>query len=90
MPCSNQVMIKTMLAFLEDEPPVMVDWLPWHHTAGGNHNFGFMLYNGGSLYVDDGSPTAAEIGASKCNLCEIAPPCSSRVLVAAVLLEGRS
>jgi feruloyl-CoA synthase len=72
MLCSNQAMIATMLAFLEDEPPVMVDWLPWHHTAGGNHNVGLVLYNGGSLYIDDGRPTAAEIGATVRNLREIA------------------
>ncbi len=72
MLCSNQAMIRTMLAFLADEPPVMVDWLPWHHTAGGNHNFGLVLYNGGSLYIDDGRPTAAEIGATVQNLREIA------------------
>jgi feruloyl-CoA synthase len=72
MLCSNQAMIRTMLAFLADEPPVMVDWLPWHHTAGGNHNLGLVLYNGGSLYIDDGKPTAAEIGATVRNLREIA------------------
>jgi feruloyl-CoA synthase len=73
MLCSNQAMIATMLAFLEDEPPVMVDWLPWHHTAGGNHNIGLVLYHGGSLYIDDGRPTAAEIGETVRNLREIAP-----------------
>ena len=72
MLCSNQAMIATMLAFLEDEPPVMVDWLPWHHTAGGNHNVGLVLWNGGSLYIDDGRPTPAEIGATARNLGEIA------------------
>ena len=51
----------------------MVDWLPWHHTAGGNHNIGLVLYNGGTLYIDDGRPTAAEIGATVRNLREIAP-----------------
>jgi feruloyl-CoA synthase len=72
MLCSNQAMIATMLAFLQDEPPVMVDWLPWHHTAGGNHDIGLVLYNGGSLFIDDGRPTAAEIGATVRNLREIA------------------
>jgi feruloyl-CoA synthase len=72
MLCSNQEMIRTMLAFLQDEPPVMVDWLPWHHTAGGNHNIGLVLYNGGSLYIDDGRPTAAEIAPTVRNLREIA------------------
>ena len=56
MICANQVMIRDSLAFLKDEPPVLVDWLPWNHTAGGNHNFGIALFNGGSLYIDDGSP----------------------------------
>ncbi len=72
MLCSNQAMIAAMLAFLQDEPPVMVDWLPWHHTAGGNHNIGLVLYHGGSLYIDDGRPTAAGIGATVRNLREIA------------------
>jgi feruloyl-CoA synthase len=72
MLCSNQAMIATMLAFLQDEPPVMVDWLPWHHTAGGNHNVGLVLWNGGSLYIAEGKPTAAEIGATVRNLREIA------------------
>ncbi len=72
MLCSNQAMIRTMLAFLAEEPPVMVDWLPWHHTAGGNHNLGLVLYNGGSLYIDDGRPTRGEIGATVRNLREIA------------------
>ena len=52
--CSNQAMILSQLAFFADEPPVIVDWSPWHHTAGGNHNFGFVLYNGGTLYIDEG------------------------------------
>jgi feruloyl-CoA synthase len=72
MLCSNQAMIATMLAFLQYESPVMVDWLPWHHTAGGNHNIGLVLWNGGTLYIDDGRPTAAEIGATVRNLREIA------------------
>ena len=72
MLCSNQAMIGAILAFLEDEPPVMVDWLPWHHTAGGNHNLGLVLWNGGSLYIDDGRPMPAEIGATVRNLREIA------------------
>ncbi len=50
--CSNQAMILSQLAFFAEEPPVIVDWAPWHHTAGGNHNFGFVLYNGGTLYTE--------------------------------------
>lgn len=73
MICANQVMIAEALAFLKDKPPVMVDWLPWNHTAGGNHNFGIALYNGGTLYVDDGNPTPGGIAKTVRNLEEIAP-----------------
>ena len=70
--CSNQAMILSQLAFFADEPPVIVDWSPWHHTAGGNHNFGFVLYNGGTLYIDEGKPTAGAIETTVKNLREIA------------------
>lgn len=73
MICSNQQMIRQVFPFLADEPPVMVDWMPWNHTAGGNHNTGFPLYNGGTLYIDDGRPTHAGIGETVRNLREIAP-----------------
>ncbi|MBL0935906.1 MAG: feruloyl-CoA synthase [Rhizobiaceae bacterium] len=73
MMACNQVMIATALAFLKDKPPVMVDWLPWNHTAGGNHNFGIALHNGGTLYIDDGNPTPAGILKTVRNLEEVAP-----------------
>ena len=69
----NQAMIAHALAFLTDEPPVMVDWLPWNHTAGGNHNFGIALFNGGTLFIDDGAPTPAGIAKTVRNLEEVAP-----------------
>ena len=71
--CSNLQMIRQSFAFLQDEPPVLVDWLPWNHTFGGNHNIGIALYNGGTLYLDDGKPTPRGIGATLANLREIAP-----------------
>ena len=49
------------MGFLADEPPVLCDWLPWNHTFGGNHNFGLTLYNGGTLYIDAGSPAPAAV-----------------------------
>jgi feruloyl-CoA synthase len=52
---------------------VLVDWLPWNHTFGGNHNFGMVLYHGGTLYIDDGKPTPALMGETLRNLREIAP-----------------
>src|SRR5262252_7108461 len=70
--CSNQAMILSQLAFFADEPPVIVDWSPWHHTAGGNHNFGFVLYNGGTLYIDEGRPAPGAIETTVKNLREIA------------------
>ena len=56
MLCANQEMLRTVLAFLAEEPPVLCDWLPWNHIFGGNHNFGIVLYNGGTLYIDEGKP----------------------------------
>lgn len=73
MLCCNQVMIARSWAVLADEPPVLVDWLPWNHTAGGNHNYGIALYNGGTLYIDDGTPSEKGIEKTVRNLEEIAP-----------------
>src|SRR5678816_4478407 len=73
MLCANQQMILQCFPHLGEEPPVLVDWLPWNHTFGGNHNVGITLYNGGTLYIDEGKPTAALIGETLRNLREIAP-----------------
>jgi feruloyl-CoA synthase len=73
MLCANQQMLRQALAFLADEPPVLVDWLPWNHTFGGNHNVGIVLYNGGTLYIDDGKPTPKGIAQTLRNLREISP-----------------
>jgi feruloyl-CoA synthase len=73
MICANQQMLRQCFAFLADEPPVLVDWLPWNHTFGGNHNVGIALYNGGTMYIDDGKPTPKGIAATLRNLREIAP-----------------
>jgi len=67
------VMLRETLAFLKDEPPVIVDWLPWNHTFGGNHNIGLTLFNGGSMYLDDGKPMPGGIEATVRNLQEISP-----------------
>jgi feruloyl-CoA synthase len=71
--CANQVMARSELAFLQDEPPVMVEWAPWHHTAGGNKDFGVTLFNGGALYIDEGKPMPGAIEATVRNLREVAP-----------------
>ena len=70
--CSNQQMIADCLPFLVDEPPVLVDWTPWNHTFGGNHDIGLTIYNGGSLYIDDGRPVPGQFEESVRNLREIA------------------
>lgn len=75
--CANQQQMRQSMPVLATEqtgePPVLVDWLPWNHTFGGNHNVGLALYNGGTLYVDDGKPVPALIGETLRNLREIAP-----------------
>jgi feruloyl-CoA synthase len=73
MLCANQAMTRAGLAFLAEEPPVLVDWLPWNHTFGSNHNFGAVLDNGGSLYIDEGKPMPGAIEATVRNLRDIAP-----------------
>jgi len=71
MLCSNQAMLQSVFGFLAEEPPVLCDWLPWNHTAGGNHNFGLVLYNGGTLYIDEGRPVPGAFDATLRNLREI-------------------
>ncbi|MBV9533932.1 MAG: AMP-binding protein, partial [Solirubrobacterales bacterium] len=56
MLCSNQAMLQLIWPFLVEEPPVLVDWLPWSHTFGANHNLNLVLFNGGTLHIDDGKP----------------------------------
>ena len=70
---ANQQMLLQTFAFLAEEPPVLVDWLPWNHCFGGSHNVGIALYNGGTLYLDDGKPTPQDFGQTLDNLREIAP-----------------
>ena len=59
MLCSNQAMLQAIWPFLADEAPVLVDWLPWSHTFGANHNLNVALFNGGTIYIDDGKPAPA-------------------------------
>jgi feruloyl-CoA synthase len=73
MLCSNQQMLIDAYPVMAEGPPVIVDWLPWNHTFGGNHNVGLALYNGGALYIDDGKPVAGAMEESIRNLREIAP-----------------
>ena len=73
MLCSNQAMTHAPLRFLAEEPPILLDWLPWNHTFGGNYTFNIALYNGGSLYIDEGKPLPGAIEATVRNLRDVAP-----------------
>lgn len=73
MLCSNQEAKARVWPFMEQEPPVVVDWLPWNHTFGANYVFNTVLRNGGSLYIDSGRPTSAGIAASVEALKTISP-----------------
>ena len=71
--CANQQQMAQSMPVLAEVPLTLVDWLPWNHTFGGNHNVGMILYHGGTLYIDDGKPTPALIHETLRNLREISP-----------------
>ena len=73
MLCANQQQLAQAWPFVEDKPPVVVDWLPWNHTFGGNHNFNMVLRNGGTIYVDGGKPAPGLVETTARNLKEVAP-----------------
>ena len=70
---ANQQMIAQCWPFIDGAAPVVVDWLPWSHTFGANHNFNIVLRNGGTLYIDDGRPVPGLIERSVENLRDIRP-----------------
>ena len=70
---TNWQQITQTYPFLKEEGLEFIDWLPWNHTFGGNHNFGLTVYNGGSLYIDDGNPTPQGIAITVANLKERKP-----------------
>ena len=86
MLCANQQMILQVWPFLAEERPVLVDWLPWSHTFGGNHNVNMVLNNGGTLYIDDGRPTAELFSKSVANYRDISPTLSFNVPAGYALL----
>ena len=73
MLCANQAAIAMTWPFLAERPPVVVDWLPWSHTFGGNHNFFMVLWHGGTMYVDGGKPAPGAFDATAANLREVSP-----------------
>jgi feruloyl-CoA synthase len=73
MLCSNQQAMSQVWKFLEEKPPVTIDWLPWNHTFGGNHNLNMILRNGGTMYIDGGKPAPGIIEQTVTNLKEVSP-----------------
>jgi feruloyl-CoA synthase len=73
MLCSNQQMFVQALPLIAGTPPVLLSWLPWHHTSGANQIFGLVLSHAGTLYIDEGRPVAGEMDATIAGLREIAP-----------------
>jgi feruloyl-CoA synthase len=71
--CSALQMVLACYPVLAEEPPVLVDWLPWNHIIGGTISFGIALFNGGTLYIDDGKPLPGQIEETIRNLREVAP-----------------
>jgi feruloyl-CoA synthase len=70
---ANQQQIVQIWPFLKEQPLVLVDWLPWNHTFGANHNFNMVLRNAGTLHIDNGKPVPALVGETVRNLSEISP-----------------
>lgn len=73
MLCANQQQMAQVWPFVEHTDLVIVDWLPWSHTFGANHNFNLILRNGGSLYIDDGRPAPGTIEKTITHIKEIRP-----------------
>lgn len=71
MICASQAMVRDCYRFLEDQPPVVLDWAPWNHTAAGNKVSYLVLTNGGTLYIDDGRPVPGKFDETLRNLREI-------------------
>ena len=94
MICCNSQMQRQVAPCLEEEPPVMVDWAPWNHTAGSNSNFSIILHNGGTLYIDPGKPTPAKFAASLELLRRVSPTIyfnvPARLRAVATAPRGRS
>jgi feruloyl-CoA synthase len=88
MLCSNQATLQRIWPFLATEPPVLVDWLPWSHTFGANHNLNLVLFNGGTLYIDDGRPVLPLFPRTISALNDVAPTVYFNVPAGFALLAG--
>lgn len=73
MMCSNQKALALVWPFITERPPVTLDWLPWNHTFGGNHNFNLIIANGGTMYIDRGKPAPGLVEKTVANMAEVSP-----------------
>ena len=89
MLCANQAQYVRALPFMDQRPPVLVDWLPWNHVFGGSNNFNQVLFHGGALYIDDGKPAPHLIGRSFENLKLVSPTIAYNVPVGFAQLRDR-
>jgi len=89
MLCSNQQALGRVWPFMGAEAPVLVDWLPWSHTFGGNHNLGQVLAFGGTLHIDDGKPVPALFDRTVAALRDVAPTVYYNVPAGYALLAPR-
>ena len=70
---ANQQQMAQVWPFLAEQDLVMVDWMPWNHTFGGNHDINMVLRHAGTLYIDAGRPVPALLGETLRNLKEVSP-----------------
>ena len=70
---ANQQQLAQIWPFLDEAPLVLLDWLPWNHTFGANHNFNLVLRHAGALYIDGGRPLPGLIEPTARNLAEVSP-----------------
>ena len=89
MLCSNQQALGQVWPFMHTEPPILVDWLPWSHTFGGNHNLNQVLAYGGTMYIDDGKPAPGLFERSVAALREVPPTVYYNVPAGFALLAPR-
>jgi feruloyl-CoA synthase len=73
MLCANMEQMTDCYAYLRDEPPVILDWSPWNHVAGGNLCFNTAIYNGGTFHIDSGRPTRDMMKNTMRDLREVRP-----------------
>ncbi len=86
MMCANQAMSDSLWDTDDTEPPIMLSWLPWNHTMGGNALVNRALRLGGTLHIDDGRPTPDGFARTIENLREVSPTSFANVPAAFAML----